>query len=94
MPPAIFTSQTPTATPSASIFPVKRQYYGQSPKGLNRQVHWRLTLPKISVANYGGATVTVYAPGSKSVLRTISKGVRSPYVVAFDNSGDLYVANR
>ena len=39
------------------------------------------------------STVTVYAPGSKNVLRTISQGVNAPYALAFDGSGDLYVAN-
>jgi DNA-binding beta-propeller fold protein YncE len=37
--------------------------------------------------------VTVYAPGSKSVLRTISQGLNDPGALAFDGSGNLYVAN-
>ncbi|MGA8534919.1 MAG: hypothetical protein WB615_12500, partial [Candidatus Tumulicola sp.] len=45
------------------------------------------------VANLVGDTVTVYAPGSGAVLRTISHGVNEPEVLAFDGSGDLYVAN-
>ncbi len=39
------------------------------------------------------STVTVYAPGSKSVLRTISKGVIYPAALTFDGSGNLYVGN-
>ena len=42
---------------------------------------------------YSGGTVTVYAPGSKSVLRTISQGLNDPGALAFDGSGNLYVAN-
>jgi hypothetical protein len=37
--------------------------------------------------------VTVYAPGLTSVLRTISKGVKGPRALAFDGSGNLYIAN-
>jgi DNA-binding beta-propeller fold protein YncE len=37
------------------------------------------------------AAVTVYAPGSDSVLRTIAK--LAPTAIAFDPSGNLYVAN-
>ncbi len=39
------------------------------------------------------ATVTVYAQGSTKVLRTISKGMSGPEALAFDGSGNLYVAN-
>ena len=39
------------------------------------------------------STVTVYAPGTITVLRTIAKGVDNPAALAFDGSGDLYVAN-
>ena len=45
------------------------------------------------VANSGDNTVTVYAPGSKKVLRKISQGVSAPVALAFDGSGNLYVAN-
>jgi sugar lactone lactonase YvrE len=41
-----------------------------------------------------GGSVTVYAPGSKKVLRTISQGVYDPQVIAFDSSGNLYVSNQ
>ncbi len=40
-----------------------------------------------------GNTVTVYAPGSTTVLRTISQGISEPNAAAFDGSGNLYVAN-
>ncbi len=43
------------------------------------------------VANTG--SVTVYAPNSTSVLRTISQGVKSPTALTVDPSGKLYVAN-
>jgi sugar lactone lactonase YvrE len=39
------------------------------------------------------SSVTVYAPDSNKVLRTISRGVASPLALAFDPSGNLYVAN-
>jgi sugar lactone lactonase YvrE len=45
------------------------------------------------VANATANTVTVYVPGSDSVLRTISQGVNGPDALAFDGAGDLYVAN-
>jgi hypothetical protein len=42
--------------------------------------------------NYFG-TVTVYTPGKKMPMRTISKGLSGPFVLAFDASGNLYVGN-
>ena len=45
------------------------------------------------VANYDENAVTVYAPGSTKVLRTIEKGVERPDALAFDGSSNLYVAN-
>jgi DNA-binding beta-propeller fold protein YncE len=48
---------------------------------------------KLYVANGGASTVTVYAPDSKKLLRTISQGVVKPTALAFDGSGNLYVAN-
>src|SRR5579863_840584 len=45
------------------------------------------------VVNDGGNTVTVYGAGSGSVLRTITQGLFVPYSLAFDSSGNLYVAN-
>jgi sugar lactone lactonase YvrE len=42
------------------------------------------------VANAGN--VTVYAPGSGTVLRTIT-GLRAPHALAFDGSGNLHVAD-
>ena len=45
------------------------------------------------VANYFGNTVTVYAPGSAAVLRTISAGVSGPFALAVGGSGNLFVAN-
>ena len=45
------------------------------------------------VANYAANTITVYAPGASSVLRTISSGIQSPYRIIFDTAGNLYVAN-
>jgi sugar lactone lactonase YvrE len=38
-------------------------------------------------------SVTVYAAGKDTVLRTISKDVGAPSALAFDGSGNLYVAN-
>ena len=45
------------------------------------------------VANAAANTVTVYAPGSDSVLRTIAQGVNEPNALAFDSARNLYVAN-
>lgn len=41
-----------------------------------------------------GNSVTVYAPGSTSVLRTVTQGIQTPVALGFDDAGDLYVANR
>ena len=49
--------------------------------------------PNLYVANYDSASVTVYKGGTKTVLRTIVEGVDSPDAMAFDGTGDLYVAN-
>jgi hypothetical protein len=38
------------------------------------------------------ANVTVYAPGGKTVIRTI-KGLTAPHALAFDQAGQLYVAD-
>ena len=48
------------------------------------------------VANFAPnyeSNVTVYAPGSDKVLRTISRGVETPDALAFSPSGNLFVAN-
>jgi hypothetical protein len=49
--------------------------------------------PNLYVANYDGNSVTVYAQGSGSVLRTISHGVYHPLALAFDGTLNLYVVN-
>ena len=43
-------------------------------------------------ARYENA-VNVYAPGSKTPTRTITDGIYEPQGLAFDSSGNLYVAN-
>ena len=48
--------------------------------------------PNLYVASFSG-NVTVYGSGRKTVLRTIARGVNQPYSLAFDNSGNLCVAN-
>jgi DNA-binding beta-propeller fold protein YncE len=45
------------------------------------------------VANYFNNTVTVYAPGKTSPLRTISNGIDGPDALAIGRLGYLYVAN-
>jgi hypothetical protein len=49
--------------------------------------------PASSCRHVVGSTITVYAPGSTKVLRTITKTVDQPFALAFDGSGNLYVAN-
>ena len=49
--------------------------------------------PNLYVANVEGNTVTVYAPGKTSVLRTVSQGVHEPYTLAISRLGYLHVAN-
>ena len=46
------------------------------------------------VASSRNSTVTLYALGSKSVIRTISQGLAAPANLAVDGSGNLFVANR
>jgi DNA-binding beta-propeller fold protein YncE len=53
----------------------------------------RISGANLYVANYSDNSVTVYAPGSSKVLRAISQGVKGPDALAFDGSGNLYVAN-
>jgi sugar lactone lactonase YvrE len=52
----------------------------------------------VYVANMSGGrytfgTVTVYAPGKGAPIRTISKGVATPFSLAFDGQGNLYVGD-
>ena len=49
--------------------------------------------PNLYVANRSSNTVTVYLHGTTPVLRTISQGIVDPSALAFDGSGNLYVAN-
>jgi sugar lactone lactonase YvrE len=49
--------------------------------------------PASSCKHVVPSTVTVYAPGSTRVLRTITKRVEQPFALAFDGSSNLYVAN-
>src|ERR1700729_576930 len=59
-------------------------------------VHSATAGPNLYVANYsygGQSTVTVYAPDSEQVLRTISRGLSAAYSLAFDGSGNLFVGN-
>ena len=37
--------------------------------------------------------MTIYAPGKGKVLRTITDGLNNPFAVAFDGSGNVYIAN-
>lgn len=45
----------------------------------------------VYIANYGDATVSVYASGGTSPIRTIS-GLHRPRALIFDSAGNLYVA--
>lgn len=40
-----------------------------------------------------GSSVRIYAPGSTKPFRTITEGISNPVSLAFDDSGNLYVAN-
>ncbi|MFY9861450.1 MAG: hypothetical protein WBD69_08690 [Candidatus Cybelea sp.] len=58
------------------------------------EVPWRLAFDG-SNNLYAGNThdVTVYAPGSGTVARTIEHGIDFPHSMAFDATGNLYVGN-
>jgi DNA-binding beta-propeller fold protein YncE len=43
------------------------------------------------VANLTENNVAVFAPGSSAPVRTITQGVKKPFVLAFDSIGNLYV---
>src|SRR5207253_9805911 len=44
------------------------------------------------VANYGGTTVSKFAPGALTPTATLT-GLNAPYNLNVDGSGNLYVAN-
>ena len=44
------------------------------------------------MANYGDDTVSEFAPGSTTPTATLT-GLNDPDALAFDSSGNLYVAN-
>jgi hypothetical protein len=46
----------------------------------------------IYVGNYGGTTVSVFAPGQTVPIATLT-GLGEPYDLMFDGGGDLYVTN-
>jgi hypothetical protein len=48
----------------------------------------------LAVANSGANTVTLYVAGQSNPLMTIQSGVLNPQALAFDTSGDLFVANQ
>lgn len=50
-------------------------------------------IPNARRASSQGDVVNVYAPRSKKLLRTITQGIAGPHALAFDPSGNLYVAN-
>ena len=55
---------------------------------------WGLTVPgNLYVANNFHSTVTVYAPGSTSVLMTVSSGVNQPDALVFSPYGSYFVGN-
>lgn len=58
-------------------------------QGMEQRVAAKRAPANLYVAN--ASTVTVYAPGSISVLRTISK--LTPTALAFDKQGNLYVGD-
>ncbi len=48
----------------------------------------------IGIANAGGNDVALYVNGQNAPLLTIGSGIAAPQAVAFDASGDLFVANQ
>src|SRR5579862_38442 len=48
----------------------------------------------LAVANSGANSVALYVAGQTNPLMTIQSGVLSPQALAFDPSGDLFVANQ
>ena len=60
----------------------------------NKTIEADISTANLYVANAVANTVTVYAPGETSPLRTIAEGVANPTALALDDKNKLYVANR
>jgi hypothetical protein len=88
-------SQTPIGAPGAMPQTQANRQIVAEAKGSqsSSSAEAPATNPNLYVANAVGNTVTVYAPGKTSPLRTISQGVGYPFALAFDGSSNLYVAN-
>jgi serine/threonine-protein kinase len=68
---------------------------GEITKGLNHPGGISLDgAGNLYVANQGGGTVTIYAPGETLPSLTLSQGLTEPVDSAIDANGDVYVSNR
>lgn len=66
---------------------------GAQPSIADALAYRSATGAKLYVANYFPSSVTVYASGKNSLLRTISPGISYPDALAFDGSGNLAFAS-
>jgi DNA-binding beta-propeller fold protein YncE len=68
---------------------------GEITKGLNHPGGISLDRAgNLYVANQGGGTVTIYAPGQTFPSLTLAQGLTEPVDSAIDANGDVYVSNR
>ena len=86
-------SQTPIGAPGAMPQMQANRQIAAEAKGSQSSSSAEAPATNTNLYVTNVATVTVYAQGSTKVLRTISKGVTGPEALAFDSSGNLYVAN-
>jgi sugar lactone lactonase YvrE len=87
-----------SATPGAVVPSIRARSTETGLRGLSNQSMFAPISPdtnqNLYVANNLNNTISVYAEGSTSPLRTISDCISSPESLAFDSSQYLYVANK
>jgi YVTN family beta-propeller protein len=88
-------SQTPIGAPGAmpQMQPNRQLVAGAKGRQSSSSAEAPAMNLNLYVANYGNSTVTVYGKSSTKVLRTISKGISSPWRLVVGSAGYLYVAN-
>ena len=79
---------TPTTLSGGSV--IGTQHIARSPQ---RGPHPFSGSRNVYVDNYNGNSVTIFGAMKSGFLRKIVRGINAPVSIAFDSSGNLYVAN-